>query len=45
MVTPCYLYMDDQWFWFESGVNEALGGWVEAVSESRSEESRSALAR
>ena len=20
MVTPCYLYMDDQWFWFESDV-------------------------
>jgi hypothetical protein len=28
MVTPCYLYMDGQWFWFESGVMKPWeDGW------------------
>lgn len=28
MVAPCYLYMDGQWFWFESGVrNPREDGW------------------
>ena len=28
MVTPCYRYMDGQWFWFESGVMKPWeDGW------------------
>ena len=28
MVTPSYLYMDEQWFWFESGVMKPWeDGW------------------